>query len=272
MKTTGQHMKKLASLSALAVIGAVAAPLGGAWAGTIDISGVPYNVTYGTSISKNNVIGDPSSGIAVPGGPSPWKAEGKWGRFGPYVESAVTATISDYYVDWYFIGAESGDINTFFSGTVSFTEHNENNNYNHTGGGVQFLGTTSGTGAGLPLDFTVFDTHYGLGASGVTNGDNNKPGKYTPSLIFSYAIQTPDGWALTLDSDTEWFVFAYNDPGSKDKDHDDYIGLARVYAKEIPPVPIPGALPLMGSVVGGSYLLRRLRRSRRKTTSAAMAA
>ncbi len=205
-------------------------PFGHAVAGTVQIEGVHYNVFYGTSIGKNNVIGDPNSGIPTPSGRTPWKAEGSFR--GHHIDGVVTATIPEYAVDWYFIGAESGNINTFFSGGISFSEDNQNNNYDNTAGGWQFLGTTTGSGANTPIDFTLVDTAY-LNNNSVTNGDNNKPGSNKPSLIFSYATPSGNGWELTLDA-TDWFVFAFNDPGSTDKDFDDYMGVGHVYASECP--------------------------------------
>lgn len=259
-------MRKLASLTAVLVLGSAATPFGTVSAGTIEISGYSYWVSYGDRVSKNNVVNFAESGISdnTPYRQTPWRAGG-----------AVFSTIENYAVDWYFNGAEADDNNIFSSGALSFMEHNENNNWNPGNDpGYQSLFTTTGSGAGEAIDFSVQDQ----GKGGVSNGGFN-PYPFSTShgsrhyswnapasLIFSYAVPVADGWELTLDP-TDWFVFAFNDPGSGDHDHDDLIGLAYVR-----PVPIPGALPLMGTVIGGSFLLRRLRRSRRKTTSATVAA
>ncbi len=245
-------MKKLAPLSALVALGATSASFGQALAATVDITGRPYGVRYGHSIEKNNVVNYAPSGIADNTGrrETPWLAGG-----------IVSSTIEDYAVDWYFNGSESGDTNIFTSGALLFAENNQNNNLSSSNDpGWQFLGTTTGSGLGA-IQFSVADQNGG----GITNGlDNKKPKGNSPSLIFSYANPIFDGtsiesWVLSLDA-TDWFVFAFNDPGSKDKDHDDYIGLAHVYAPD--PVPVPGALPLMGSVLGGGFLLRRWRNRR----------
>jgi hypothetical protein len=256
-------MKNLASLSAVVVLSAAAAPFGGASAATVNITGYSYEISYGTSIAKNNVVNFAPSGIKdnTTRRQRPWKAGGQ-----------VNSTLQNYAVDWYFNGAESGYTNTFTSGSLSFSEHNENNRLEPgNDGGWKSLGTTYGSGLGDPIVFSVLDQN----GKGVTNGENNKwPAGYSPSLIFSYASPLYDGnkiagWELSLTA-TDWFVFAFNDNGSKDKDHDDYIGLAHVY--ELAPVPIPGALPLMGSVMGGSYLFRRWRSSRRKKAGSAASA
>jgi hypothetical protein len=248
-------MKKLASLSAVVVLGATAAPFAGVSAATVEIEGYSYSINYGSQSKKNNVVDYGPSGIEdnTLWYQKPWKAGGQ-----------VNATIDNYLVDWYFNGAESGFTNTFTSGTLSFSEHNENNRLEWgNDDGWLFLDTTTGSGAGDPIDFRVADQNN----KGVTNGVNNKwPGSYSPSLIFSYASPIYDGnklvgWELSL-SATDWFVFAFNDKGSKDKDHDDYVGLAHVYAPS--EVPLPGALPLMGTVVGGGYLVRRWRNRKQR--------
>jgi hypothetical protein len=65
------------------------------------------------------------------------------------------------------------------------------------------------------------------------------------------------GWKVTK-KPTDWFAFGYDDPGSANNDHDDFMMVGHLRA-----TPIPGALGLMGSFLGGSYLVGRWRR--RKT-------
>src|SRR5262249_40724018 len=168
-----------------------------------------------------------------------------------------------YTVDWYFNGAESGDTIKFSTvGLPSFSENNQNNNYNFGNDpGWKFLGTTSGSGNGSPIPFTVTDLNYGIS---VANGSNHAPTSST-SLIFSYVI--PEfkhghfkGWELTTTA-TDWVVFGFDDPGGTDKDFDDYMGLLHVKVAEGPPppkpTPLPGALPLMGTVLGAGFFFRR---------------
>jgi hypothetical protein len=188
----------------------------------------------------------------------------------------VLSKVSDYYVDWYFNGAESGDTIKFFAPSISlpdisFSESNQNNN-NLDGNdpGWTLRGTTTGSGLNSPIPFSLTDTDHAMTL------ENGTLDSHAGSLIFSYAEpftwHGKQHWKLTLDA-TDWFVFAYNDPGSDDKDHDDYVGLAHVRFNELPsPVPLPGALPLMGSVLGGGYLLRRWRSYRNRRTGVAAAA
>lgn len=259
-------MKKLVSLSSIAVLSA-AAPLAGALAATIEITGTPYEIQYGTPIGKNNVVTNQfapnPAGIYDFTGRrnTPWLAGG-----------TVLSEVSDYYVDWYFNGAESGDTINFLSSTVSFSESNQNNRYESGNDpGWQQLGTTLGSGLNSPIPFTLTDTTLSMG---IANGANQDPDAGLGSLIFSYANpvywkDTLVGWTLSLDA-TDWFAFAFNDPGSGDKDYDDFIGIGHVRVAEVPPTPtpLPGALPLMGSVLGGGYLLRKWRARRRRTGAA----
>jgi hypothetical protein len=273
-------MKAQSSLYAvIAISGAVAA--GEALAATIEITGTPYSLQYGTQIGKNNVVGFQPSGLYLPSSryPSTWLAGG-----------SVFSTVDSYLIDWYFNGAESGDKITFSApslttngsiGPVTFNEYDQNNRHRsgYDPGWWSFgvdgvIGQTTGAGDGDPIKFTVYDGTKG----GVENGVNNqKPGKYaTPSLIFSYVdpiYNSKDelkGWKLTLEK-TDWFAFAFDDPGSKDNDHDDYIGVAyvREYKPPPSPVPIPGALPLMGTVLGGGFFIRKWRTRRAAAARAA---
>ena len=59
-------------------------------------------------------------------------------------------------------------------------------------------------------------------------------------------------------------VIGYNDTGALDDNHDDMMIIAqirdRIGENE---TPIPGALPMLASVLGGGFLFRRLRNRRR---------
>ena len=167
-----------------------------------------------------------------------------------------------YNVDWYFAGAESFNTATLTApGIVPFSEANQNSNCAPCGigptTGPMYLGTSTFQTSST-IAFTLTDS---AGPS-VTNGANNAPGTAgTPSLIFSYLLRTgPATWSLT-NLVTQWFLFGFNDGGTDDN-HDDFIGIAGVYAPgqqgRLDPVPLPGALVLFGSaLVGMTFLGRR---------------
>jgi hypothetical protein len=239
--------------AALALSAAAAIPSGVAHAATINITGSSYSPGYGTSIDKNNVVGFGPSGLSDPTNGAAWKAGG-----------SVTSNVAYYAVDWYFNGAESGNTNLFFASmALTYTESNENNNFNPGNDpGWKFLGTTTGSGLNTPIKFSVSDLNP---AGTVQNGANNAQGLMA-SLLFSYVKPTFNskgeitGWKLTK-IPTDWVVFGFDDPGSKDNDYDDYVGVAHV-RETLRPTPLPGALPLMGSVLGAGYFWRRWRGNR----------
>jgi hypothetical protein len=59
-------------------------------------------------------------------------------------------------------------------------------------------------------------------------------------------------------------VFGFNDNGAGDDNHDDFVGILSLTPGKLQPgnTPIPGALPLFGSVLGGGFLFRKLRKRR----------
>ncbi len=91
------------------------------------------------------------------------------------------------------------------------------------------------------------------------------------NLIFAYL--TPDNgvhplrglpagsilWDITT-TQTNTILFGFNDNGAGDDNHDDFVGIAPVMAGGLQETPIPAALPLFGSVLGGGLLFRRLRK------------
>jgi hypothetical protein len=256
-------MKKLSSVTAALAFGGGVLVVGNAVAATIEITGSPYVLEYGTSINKNNVVNAPGSGLWDPTNGHSWKSGG-----------SVLSEIDYYGVDWYFNGAESGHDNKFTSMSLTYTESNQNNN--HDPGmdwGWSFRGTTTGSGDGAPIPFSVIDTDSIAG--GITNGSNHTPGPNVASMIYSYVKPLYYhgillGWKLTTTA-TDWFVFAFDDPGSWNDDHDDYMGIGHVWWKpKPPPVPIPATLPLMGSLLGGGYLLRKWRKSRARRAGAGL--
>jgi hypothetical protein len=239
-------------------------PLGIAHAATVEITGAKFNTNgvvqfpgYGSAIEKNNVVGFSPSGLSDPTNGAGWRAQGNT------TSSAVIANVPDYAVDWYFVGAESGDTIKFMSQSLQYQESNQNNSYNSGNDpGWLKIGTTTGSGQGQPIPFTLIDTNPNPDKV-IANGANHKPGAFVASLMFAYVEPVYSrrgalkGWQVTKKT-TDWFAFGYDDPGSANNDHDDFMMIGHLRA-----TPIPGALGLMGSFLGGSYLVGRWRR--RKT-------
>ena len=65
---------------------------------------------------------------------------------------------------------------------------------------------------------------------------------------------------------TDIVAIGLNDTGFLDDNHDDFTLVA--FIQEVDTTPIPGALPLFASVLGGGFLFRRLR-NRRQAKAAA---
>lgn len=268
------HLKQLLASSVVSS-SLLSLALCGAQAATVNISGATpaFFPGFGTAIPQNNVISSGTSGVTGVDG-STFKGSA---TNNPAV---VTTDLPTYNVDWYFVGAESGFMNTLTAPGINPAgslpnsptpgKFNENNQNNNVGGpaipGVLFLGTSLAQTSTV-LSFTLSDDH---GAT-VTNGNSNpKPGTNgLPSIVFSYLLQTgPAAWTLT-NTITQWFLFAFNDKGGPDDNHDDFIGLARVYAPNQGPgleTPLPGALVLFGSALFGMTILGRRRKAQRPVT------
>ena len=248
-------------------------------AASVTISGVPFAAFPGdgNSVNKNNVVDFDPSGIED-------KTNGKsW-----IIQGSIVANLPNYAVDWYFNGAESKTQNIQFqSGGVFFIESNQNNNVTKGNDpGWKLLGTMNGSGAGHVIPFALTDLSTGGTA---TNGANHAPGAFIASMMFAYVTpqfeqEDKDGkdekygkdddenkkssklikWRISS-KPTDWFAFGFAAAGSRNGDHDDYMGIGHVYATPTP-TPLPGALPLMGSVLGGGCLVRWLRRRRSRIT------
>jgi hypothetical protein len=74
------------------------------------------------------------------------------------------------------------------------------------------------------------------------------------------------GTLFLTTSVSDWVVFGYNDTGFPDDNHDDFMVAAHI--TDGAQTPIPGALPLFASVLGGGFLFRRLRNRRRAKAAA----
>lgn len=253
-----------------------------AHAGTVTITGNTLTSAptplYGSATSSNNVVnspGAPSTGSVLndPTGPTltgatPWVMQG-----------GVSANVTGAYaVNWFFTGSESGYNITFTApGVPAFTEGNQNNSayaggppLTSGGGGYQILGQSTGTGPGL-LDFTLSWT----GGSVSNTGTQSLPGNGLANMIFSYldpSTYPSTGLATLTTTAGDWFAFALNDNGGNDDNHDDFVGFAQVVACGetgcAPPsfTPLPAALPLFGSVIGGGFLAGAWRRRRKSQT------
>ena len=231
-----------------------------AQANTLDFGGTPLVAGivpfYGSAPSENNVVnspGSPSTGSVLtdPTGPNvgsgtPWIMGG-----------APTTTLSQYSVNWFYAGSESGYNITFSAagltgGTGPYTETDSNNNCigcsAHGAISPVFMGTTQNSLAFL-LSWAS-----GSASSQTSNGN----------LIYAYLQPDESGAAFTLTTDpTNWFAFGLNDSGSSDSDFDDFVGFAQIISSPAQgpgEAPLPGALPLLATgLTIGVFLLRRRR-------------
>jgi hypothetical protein len=168
--------------------------------------------------------------------------------------------------------------------------------------GAQYLGTSTGLYTDTVLNFSLHaETTSGTDKGTLANGSGNPapgqhptPGNTMQSLVFSYvklrgtnpdptaqnevitngtlATESSKTWKLVNSLYTDplgglWFLFAFNDTGGPDDNHDDFVGIARVYEFALPPpvdapVPIPGAFLLMASVLAGAGGISAWRRRR----------
>ena len=247
-----------------------------------DITGVPQNgFTYGSAPGDDNVVN--SNGVTSTGStvvdtgaaPSTWLGSGL-DQNNVFVNSFVSATGfapgQKYFIAWTYVGSESDDVIQFSApGGASTTNEDDRNNNCATcsagpGRNVSTvpMGSTAYNYGDIPA-FTVTDTNQIAGS--VTNGGlNPAPANFFASLIFSYA--TFDGSTYTLTSDpTLSVVFAFNDNGFGDDNHDDFVGVMQFVVcsggcgQET--TPIPAALPLFATGLGALGVLgwRRKRKA-----------
>jgi hypothetical protein len=258
---------------------------------------------YGPLQTQNNVINDSSgawtgtqlnpvaSGGYVTGSTIQDASAG-----GDFLKNA-TLTVTglggtqQYTVSWQFAGNEAYDVNNFSitganvvgstvaaggynSGAPSGGTNNYNSNYtpapySPTQGSPIAMGLTAYQGSG-GADTPGFKLLDAPNSGSVTNGGATV-GLPTPSLLFSYATFSGGIYTLTS-SATNIVVFGFNDNGAPDDNHDDFVGIATLLpgGNDLP-TPLPAALPLFGSVLGGGLLFRRLRNRRQAGAKGAVA-
>ena len=196
----------------------------GAQAATVNISGAtPPSPGYGTASTNNNVIDGGLSGVTSGGlGFTSFKGSATGNP------AVVTTDLPSYNVDWYYVGSESGFVNTLTAPGINagglllnsptagqFNESNQNNNCPGCGHGPNtgpvFLGTSTGQTSSV-LSFSFQDGHSANIANG--NGNPNAGGSGVASIIFSFVTNpSASTWVLSNDATSAWFLFAFNDGG-----------------------------------------------------------
>jgi hypothetical protein len=188
--------------------------------------------------------------------------------------------ITAYDVVWTYVGSESDNTLRFSGpGVAGFDENNANNNCVGCNlvspqPGPVVMGSATNQTAAQP----VFGFQDQNDLSFVNNGSNPLPAgpmdpqPGPPNFLMSYAEFRNGafglGWYLTS-SVTNIVVIGLNDSGFADDNHDDFTLVAFMQESgNENNTPIPGALPLFASVLGGGFLFRRLR-NRRQAKAAA---
>ena len=253
-------MRSVAKKFALAALCTAALSATASAAPLFSISGDPFNAfAYSTASQDNNVVNVPASTITDGPAPTTWIASS---RTANAAVSVVGLGVGQTYtVQYTYLGSESGDVIRFSApGVANFLENNANNNCATCGVSPQTGVVNMGTGTVNTIAFNLFDTRAGSGANITNGGTNPQPGGGQANLIFTYANFVGGKYIPTL-TQTAFVLFGFNDDGAQDDNHDDFMGaLTLIPGGPSNPVPIPGALPLFGSVLGGGLLFRRLRK------------
>jgi len=272
---TSSVIKKyaLAALCGAAIIGVGQSAQAATWSIVLGVPSAPSSAAnYGTAPNQNNVINNPASAthdlINVPINTSIFQNSNL--NAGTFVGS--------YNVDWFYLGSESDNKNDFAAngvalangGVIGYQEINANNNCAALSCGVspqigpQLMGSSLNQTALTPF----FEFRDQTDGSNVVNGFNRQD-TAGPNFLISYATEIGGQLFLTT-SVSDWVVIGYNDTGFPDDNHDDFMVAAHITdaGLEQNPTPIPGALPLFASVLGGGFLFRRLR-NRRQAKAAA---
>jgi hypothetical protein len=259
----------LAALCGAAIVGVGQTAQAATW----DITGGVLNFAppnYGVLPGQNNVLNQGILGNA--------QVFDELNGASIYAGSQLQTTfITAYDVTWTYLGSESDNTLTFTGpGVAGFDEFNANNNciigcpVSPQPGPVVMGSATNQTAVQPVFNFTDQDD-----GSTAVNGLNplppgvGDPQPGDPNFLMSYAEFRNGafglGWYLTL-SVTDYVVIGLNDSGFADDNHDDFTLVG--FIQESAETPIPGALPLFASVLGGGLLFRRLR-NRRQAKAAA---
>ena len=259
----------LAALCGAAIVGIGQTAQAATW----DITGGVINFAppnYGIAPNQNNVLNQGVLGNA--------HVFDELNGTSIYAGSQLQTTfITAYDVTWTYLGSESDNTLRFTGpGVAGFDETNANNNCligcaaGGQGGPVVMGSATNQTAVQPVFDFTDQNdgSHANNGLNPLPPGIGDpQPGD--PNFLMSYAEFRNGafglGWYLTL-SVTDYVVIGLNDSGFADDNHDDYTMVG--FIQESATTPIPGALPLFASVLGGGFLFRRLR-NRRQAKAAA---
>jgi len=241
--------------------------------------------SYGTANGDNNVINYAPSGVFDSQAGATVRAAGQ-------LQAINFPVGGSYDVSWTYIGSESDQIIQFRAPGVpgfpitGFNEDNRNNQCaacatttNPAFVGPTVLMGTATSQTDLTPNFTFQDVTFGGDHTFATNGFNPADDVGDANFLMSYAVfQGPGdplfdptlGPGLYLTSTpSDIVVIGYNDTGAADDNHDDFMIVAQIrdHGGENE-VPIPGALPMLASALGGGFLFRRLR-NRRQAKAAA---
>jgi len=248
-----------------------------------------------------STVYDPTAvGGAAGGAGSPWV--GSVAGSTAFVSVSGLNAGQQYVISWQYIGSESLNAGTFSVnapgnntstatvalGSISpFSGDNRNNNcctWGLSGTNPQIvsnLGAVLYNNATTTIStpgFTLKDVATGtiVSNTGVA-GSNPVPNSGSANLIFAYLtphVGSPQDsviWDLTTNQ-TNTIVFGFNDDGSRDNDHDDWMGIASILGGggcqcDAVATPIPGTLPLLGSAIAGALGLLRWRRKRKPASA-----
>ena len=258
----------LAALCGAAMFGVVQSAQAATW--NIVGGGAPTSAAvYNTDPKENNVVNSPLSGNSV--------IDPSAGATILQAAQLQANFVGAYNVQWTYVGSESANVIDFAApgvplangGVVGYAETNANNQcvgcgYIPLQPGPLPMGTSLNQ-TSLLAAFLFRDQSDG---SNVVNGTNPGDNAGKPNFLISYATLVGTNLVLSL-GPSDWVVIGFNDTGSSDDNHDDFTVAAHILdAGNENPTPIPGALPLFASVLGGGYLFRRLR-NRRQAKAAA---
>jgi len=259
----------LAALCGAAMFGVNQSAQAATW--LIDGGQAPASTaTYGTDNGDNNVINNPTGAAIYDDGPP----------FGTTVVAGANlkAVFSGAYnVSWFYPGSESDNKNLFLGPGVipasGFAETDINQQCTTCASPpsgpdpIQFVGSATNQTDLFPL-FRFEDS---VDHSGVNNTGNNLDDSGQPNFLLSYLeFRNGDqgfGFYLTA-TPTDLILMGFNDTGAADDNHDDHMIIGQISDAGNENTPIPGALPLFATVLGGGFLFRRLR-NRRQAKSAA---